>query len=284
MARIGIVFLGTECAGSEAVLGAMLAKRAAVQGVVLASRGDRAAGPGTLEGMAGAAGVPVVRAGGMGSGVVERIAGWGPEAVVAACWPWRVPAEVRGLPRLGCLNVHPSLLPVGRGPEPIFWTLRRGERRTGATVHLMDAGFDTGPVVAQAAIAVPAGVRAPALERRLMELGGRLLVATLPRLAAGEIAAVAQDAAAATAAPTPTAGDWAVPTNLPARWAFNFVRGVAPLGGPLTVEVGATGERHAVRDAIDLDEDGRMGVPAVNEGGGVLRVRFRPGWVRFRAG
>jgi methionyl-tRNA formyltransferase len=60
------------------------------------------------------------------------------DAVVVACFPWKLPPALLARPRLGGLNVHPSLLPLGRGPEPVFWTLRRGERRTGATIHRLD--------------------------------------------------------------------------------------------------------------------------------------------------
>lgn len=284
-----IVFLGMECAGSEIVLRALLAAGFDVRGVVLGGWGAAdEAEPGPMAALARAAGVatvPIGRAGEL-AGVVAELEGR-PDALVAACFPWRVPSAVRVLPRLGCLNVHPSLLPAGRGPEPVFWALRRGERRTGATVHVMDAGFDTGPVVSQADLDVPAGVRAPELEARLMALGGDLLVDALPRLAAGELAGTPQDEALATAAPPPTAADWAMSTTLPAGWAWRFARGVAPLGGPLAVLVGASGERIPVRDALDHDPAAGLAAATVwkgeGEGAGVVRVRFRPGWVRFAA-
>ena len=280
-----VVFLGMECAASEPPLAALFRAGIGVRAVVLpGGSGEPATAlEAGVAGLAGAARVPVLRVAGMGPGTVERIAAHRPDAVVVACFPWRLPRALRGVPRLGCLNVHPSLLPTGRGPEPVFWTLRRGERRTGPTVHRMDAGFDTGPIVARAEVGVPPGVRAPALERRLMALGGRLLAASLPRLAAGEIAATPQGEAGASRAPLPTADDWLVPTSLPGAWAYAFARGVAPLGGPLALWVGATGERYALRDALDHGPES-MAEPTVEEGNGVLRVRFRPGWVRFRLG
>ena len=212
--------------------------------------------------------------------VIAAIASWRPDVIAVTCFPWRLPTAVLGLPPLGCVNVHPSLLPVGRGPEPVFWTLRRGERRTGATVHLMDAGFDTGPILAQAATGVPLGIRAPKLEWRLAELGGDLLVRVVHSLAAGTARPRAQDDARATRAPYPTAADWRVTTDLPAGWAYGFVRGVAPLGGPLELGVLATGERFRLRDALDHDPTGALPTPTRREGDELL-VRFRPGTVRF---
>jgi methionyl-tRNA formyltransferase len=148
-------------------------------------------------------------------------------------------------------------------------------------VHVIEEGFDTGPIVAREEIETPEGVRAPELEERLMALGGRLVVEVLPRLVAGEITPTAQDATKVTLAPVPAAADWVMPTNLPARWAYSFARGVATLGGPLAVQVGGTGERYEVRDAVDYGEE-TMDARVVVEGGGVVRVRFRPGWVGFR--
>ncbi len=275
------VFLGMPCAGSANVLRALLGAGVEVAAVALAGRGDGGEGGATgPAGVARGAGGPVTWLGGA-EALAEAVAARRPQAVAAACFPWRVPAAVRALPPLGCLNVHPSLLPAGRGPEPVFWTLRRGERQTGATVHQMDAGFDSGPIVAQAGIAVPPEVRAPDLEARLMALGGELLVESLPRLAAGTLRPRSQPDTPATTAPVPSAADWALPTDLPAGWAWGFARGVAPLGGPLTVLVGATGESIPVRDALDHHPAAGPPEPVVREGEGVVRVRFRPGWVRF---
>ena len=277
-AGLRIVFLGMRGAASRPPLAGLLEAGFDVQWVYLA---DCARGRGQeVAGLARAAGIRHSRAGGVEPvlGLVDELR---PDAVVVACFPWKLPKELLELPPLGCLNVHPSLLPVGRGAEPVFWTLRRGERRTGVTVYRMDAGLDTGPVVAQEAIDVPEGIRAPELERRLNKRGARLLADTLPKLAAGAITPVPHDDALATSAPLPTAADYAVPTNLPARWAYAFVRGVAPLGGPLELLVGATGERYRLRDAVDYEPDGGMAEPVVDVGAGVLRVRFRPGVVRF---
>ena len=280
-----VVFLGMACAASQPPLAALLDGGFDVRAVVLpAGLGEHPKQGDSIGALARSRGAPVLEIQRLGQEEIATIAAHRPDAVVVACFPWKLPPPLLALPPLGCLNVHPSLLPVGRGPEPVFWTLRRGERRTGATVHGMDAGFDTGPIVAQAAIDVPEGVRAPALEWRLMELGGRLVVEALPKLAAGEIVPAPQDDARATMAPVPRAADWVVPTNLPAGWAFNFARGVAPLGGPLALHVGATGEQYAIRDAVDWAAEGELAAPAVDEGDGVLRVRFRPGWVRFRVG
>ena len=271
-----VAFLGMPCPFSVPPLAALLDAGFDVRAVVL-PQGD---GEHAVLRLARQASIPVVDVGGRWRpDEVAAIVAHQPDILTVACFPWRLPRAVRDLAPLGALNVHPSLLPIGRGPEPVFWTLRRGERRTGATIHLMDDGLDTGPIVAQEGFDVPDGIRAPDLEQRLAELGARLLVEAIPALDAGTVASVPQDDALATDAPVPTEADYLVPMNLPARWAFNFVRGVAPLGGPLTLIVGATGERYPVVDALAYDAGGTLDRPMVADREMML-VRFRPGVVR----
>lgn len=232
--------------------------------------------------LAHGAGIPILEIASLQHpAALTAVAAHRPDVIVTACFPRRLPAALLAVPSLGGVNVHPSLLPVGRGPEPVFWTLRRGERRTGATVHQMDAAFDAGPILAQEAIDVPSGIRAPDLELSLARLGARLLVPALRALAAGHAAPRPQDDALATYAAIPTATDYIVPTNLPARWAYSFVRGVAPLGGPLLLHVLATGERFSLQDALTYTEGESMERPLVRMGTDLL-VRFRPGTVRYR--
>ncbi|MGH2601887.1 MAG: methionyl-tRNA formyltransferase, partial [Dehalococcoidia bacterium] len=211
---------------------------------------------------------------------IETIAALRPAMIAVACYPWRLPRAILDLPLLGCLNVHPSLLPVGRGPEPIFWTFRRGERETGTTIHLMDERFDAGLILLQERIAVPGGARARDIERQLATIGGRLLVEAIDRVVAGSARSFPQDDTLTTAAPYPTNDDYVVATDRPARWAFNFVRGVAPHGGPLRLHVVATGEQFPLLDALDCTENGRLDVPALRHGN-ILTVQFHPGTARF---
>ena len=272
-----IVFLGQSCAAAAPPPRALLAAGHEVLAVVLAGR--RALHPGEPERVAVDAGVPVVWVASATEATAVMRATT-PTAAVAACFPWRLRRAAREIPPLGVLNVHPSLLPAGRGPEPIFWTLRRGESTTGVTVHRMDAGLDTGPVIVQRAMAVPDGVRAPDLERALMRLGGQLLVEALPMLEAGTLRPRPQSETGASEAPTPAAADWTMVTSLPAAWAWRFARGAAPLGGPLAVIAG--GEMIPVIDALDWSPHERLPQRIMDDGDGAFRVRFTPGWVRFR--
>ncbi len=120
-----------------------------------------------------------------------------PDAIVVAAFGLLLPQAVLDIPRLGCANVHPSLLPRYRGPSPIVAPILAGDSETGVTIMLLDAGMDTGPVLVQAREHVHPTDTAATLGARLAQVGARLLVEVLPRLAAGEIKPVPQDNAQA---------------------------------------------------------------------------------------
>ncbi len=172
-----MLYLGQPCAASAPPLASLLAAGYRVTAIVLAGH----LGPFLTEPERLAADYDIpLRWVASAAEAAAILRAESPDVAVAACFPWRLGRIARATPHLGILNVHPSLLPTGRGAEPVFWTLRRGESVTGATVHQMDAGLDTGPIVAQATIEVPAGIRAPDLEWQVMTLGGQLLVEALP--------------------------------------------------------------------------------------------------------
>lgn len=226
-------------------------------------------------------GIPVLLVGSLRRAEVAAvIATFEPDVIAVSCFPLRVPSAILQLPRLGCLNIHPSLLPVGRGPEPVFWTLRRGESMTGVTVHVMDQGFDSGPIVLQERVPVPVDVRLPAFERALAERGARLLVQAVAGLSCGVIAPVPQAHDLATTAPMPTGNDFLIPTDRDAEWAYRFARAVAPLQGPLAVLDVRTGKRIAVSDAIDWTRD-RCIESQQPIDSATIAVQFRTGSVRF---
>lgn len=166
---------------------------------------------------------------------VAALATYAPDAICVACFSRRIPQELLRLPRLGCLNVHPSLLPANRGPDPLFWTFRHGDAATGVTIHLIDSGLDSGPIVAQRPIGVPDGISEVALEHECARMGGALLVEALAVLAAGTATPQPQDEARATAYPWPAAEDFVITPERSARWAYNFGRGVGERSQPIVI-------------------------------------------------
>ena len=123
------------------------------------------------------------------------------DLLVVVAYGLILPAAVLSLPRLGCINVHASLLPRWRGAAPIQRAIAAGDDETGVAIMQMDAGLDTGPVLAEARCPIRPGDTAGSLQERLAELGPPLLLDVLARLARGPLAAQVQDDGRATYAP-----------------------------------------------------------------------------------
>ena len=152
-------------------------------------------------------------------------------AVVVAYGRILPPAFLRA-PRLGCVNVHFSLLPRYRGAAPVNWALVRGERETGITTMLMDEGLDTGDVLLQSPTTIEDGETAPQLLERLSFAGAELLSETLARF--GEIEPRAQRDEDATPAPILKREDGLIDWALDARDIERRVRGFQPWPGAYT--------------------------------------------------
>jgi methionyl-tRNA formyltransferase len=115
-----------------------------------------------------------------------------PDAMVVVAYGQILPSSLLNAPRLGTLNVHASLLPRHRGPAPVEWAILSGDSSTGVTIMQMDAGVDTGPMLAQERVPIAPEETAETLSKRLAELGASLLVPTLEKLGRNEITAKPQ--------------------------------------------------------------------------------------------
>lgn len=109
-----------------------------------------------------------------------------PDFILSFFFPWRIPPEAFSVAPLGTVNVHPSLLPRHRGPNPLGWTLRSQDPEVGLTFHRMEADFDTGPVLAQGRRPLHDEDTVESILQKVMELAGELLPDVLGRVAWGE--------------------------------------------------------------------------------------------------
>jgi len=226
-------------------------------------------------GLARSAGVPVLAAGRLAAEeTVNTLRELRPDIVVVACFPRLLPPALLRLPGHGALNVHPSLLPAYRGPFPLFWVFHDGIERAGVTVHLMDAGADTGDIVARRWLALPDGGAYADAERLCAEEGARLVVEAARALGEGRAMPRPQPATGASYARAPQPRDFVVTPDWSARRAFNFMRGVAEWDTPVRLHAGD--ERLTVRAAVAFDEEGTIGAP-IEHAGGQVRARMSPG-------
>ncbi|MEL6437985.1 MAG: methionyl-tRNA formyltransferase [Cyanobacteria bacterium J06621_8] len=137
-------------------------------------------------------------------------------------------AEILDLPRLGCVNVHGSLLPQYRGAAPIQWSIVNGDRTTGITTMLMDVGMDTGDMLLKSSTEIRLLDNAHDLAVRLADLGADLLLDTLVMLEQGEITPTPQNNSKATHARLITKADFALDWSQGAIELHNQVRGFFP--------------------------------------------------------
>jgi len=139
-----------------------------------------------------------------------------------------LPQDVLDGPRLGCVNVHASILPKYRGAAPIAWAILRGEEETGVTLMKMDAGMDTGDVLTIRRTPIGEDETAGELGARLGQLGAEAVREDLPRFVRGDLPATPQDSAAATTAPLLEKEMGLVDWSKPAEAVHDHVRGMNP--------------------------------------------------------
>jgi methionyl-tRNA formyltransferase len=109
-----------------------------------------------------------------------------PDLIVSGGFPWRIPDNVLGLPRLGAINLHPALLPRYRGPAAVEWALRNGDAELGFTIHRVAPDFDTGPILAQARIPITDEDDIDSLVAKFGSVLPRLLGQAIERVARGD--------------------------------------------------------------------------------------------------
>ncbi len=206
-----------------------------------------------------------------------------------------LPQEILDAPRLGCVNVHASLLPRWRGASPIQRAIEAGDTDTGVCLMQMDIGLDTGAVLARIRITIGADETADLLAERLAAAGADLLAAQLPALLAGELRAEPQPEDGVTYAALLRKEDGRLDFARPAASLAAQVRAMTPWPGATFEREGETWKLFAngltpiarVHEAVPgtvLAIDGEEAIVATGEG--VLRVAElqRPGRKRMGAG
>ncbi len=211
---------------------------------------------------------------------VSRIAAETPDLIVVVAYGHILPKSILDIPRLGCVNVHASLLPKYRGAAPINWAVARGETVTGITVMRMDVGMDTGPMLHVREMPIGGEDTAETMFSKLSILGAEALSEALRKLQEGTLDETPQDDALATYAPMLKKEHGRIDWSRPAREVRNLVRGMTPWPSACAMHAGRTlkvlssavaGESGAMREPGEVVSLGRDGI-AVACGEGVLRL------------
>lgn len=252
--------------------------------VIVVTQPDRPAGRGRMlrpppvRAVAEAAGIPVLQPARLREPAkTAALASYEPALQVIAAYGQILPPEVLALPRWGTLNVHASLLPRWRGAAPVAAAIRAGDEETGVTIMLVDEGEDTGPILTRRSEPIRPDDNAGSLGTRLARLGAALLLETIPRWLAGEVAARRQDEAQATRATRLRKEEGAIDWSRSAAEIARLVRAFSPWPGATTTLRGQP--LRVWQAAAEGSEGGAPGVVvAANEtidvgtGAGLLRI------------
>jgi methionyl-tRNA formyltransferase len=193
-------------------------------------------------------GLPVVqptklRTGEFGAWVVAQTV----DVALVVAYGRILPRDVLDGPRLGCVNVHASLLPKYRGAAPITWAVVHGESESGVTLMKLDEGMDTGPTFAREATPVDPDETAGELSERLARIGADAVTRWLPAYLAGRCPLEPQDASLATMAPMLEKDQGRIDWSKTAPRVHDHVRGMSPWPGAFTSARGKTLKVRATR-------------------------------------
>lgn len=226
------VFMGTP-QFAVPILGSLL--RSPYQVVAVYTQPDKPAGrrqrltPSPVKELAMEHKIPVIQPNTLKSAeVVQDLASLKPELIVVAAFGQILPREVLSLPKFGCLNIHPSLLPQHRGPSPVANAFLCGDLLTGVTIILMDEGLDSGPILAREKVGIAATDTTGSLTAKLARVGAGLLMDTLPKWLKGELEPQPQDESQATYSRLITSKDGEIDWHLPAVELWQRVRAFNP--------------------------------------------------------
>lgn len=159
---------------------------------------------------------------------LAQIQALAPELIVVAAYGRILPEEILDYPKLGCINVHSSLLPRYRGAAPINWAILNGDEKTGVTIMHMATELDAGDIITQAETAIDPDEDAETLYQRLADMGGALLISAVEQLAAGTATRTPQEAAGVTLAPMLGRELSPIDWKRSAQEIHNQVRGLIP--------------------------------------------------------
>lgn len=231
-----IIFFGSPLFAVPSLMALLSEQEIEVAAVVTqpdkpAGRGRQLTSP-PIKDVATMAGLPIKQPKGIrGEKFTAWCAGFKADLFAVVAYGKIFPKHLLEIPRLGCVNLHASLLPRYRGAAPVNWTLIAGEKITGVTTMLMDEGMDTGPILLREKQEILPTETAKELSQRLAVLGAPLLVRSITGLAAGKITPQPQDNTQASYAPLIIKEDGIIDWNLTATAIYNRWRGFTPWPG-----------------------------------------------------
>lgn len=165
---------------------------------------------------------------------IDAIKSINPDLIITAAYGQIIPKAILSVPRLGCINVHASLLPKYRGAAPIQWAIINGEKETGVTIMYMDAGLDTGDIISSSSVPIDDGMTGGELYDQLSVLGADLLIKTLKEIENGTASRKKQNDSESSYFPPLSKELGRIDWKKPAAEIYNLIRALDPVMGTYT--------------------------------------------------
>lgn len=189
---------------------------------------------------------------------IEELKQWDADFYIVAAFGQILPQTILDMPKYASINVHASLLPRWRGAAPIHAAIREGDSESGITIMIMDAGLDTGPMLTKHAIKIDDDETGQSLHDKLAEIGGELLIETLPKYLSGEVKPQQQDETLVTYAPQIKKEEGNIDWSQSAKSIERLVRAFTPWPGTFTFWNGTQLKIHSGNDGDGQAEAGMV--------------------------
>lgn len=206
----------------------------------------------SLEALARSVGCPLIDMGRPMAEVVKELDQMQVDIMLVSCYARKLPEAIIYQTRYGAFNVHPSLLPAYRGPQPLFWQFRDGVEDYGVSLHRITSSIDAGAVIARQQVRMPDGVNMQQAASIVMADVGELLASGLDKIVSGDTGTIQQESQASYQS-YPDSADFRVSCEWPARRIFNFMRATAHMGQAYPCEL--NGSDLLLRHALDFSAE-----------------------------
>jgi len=197
----------------------------------------------SLEALAYLHHLPIIELVGDYSESIKDITQYQPDLIIISCYPRILPAAVTSLAKLGCYNIHPSLLPAYPGPDPLFWQLRAGEQNMGVTLHRVTSVIDGGDILLQASLTLTDGLSKVEIDQVVANTAATLLLQALSdfnQLQLNEFSQNRPSANTSTAYQSfPQVSDYRINNHWSAQRLYNFISAYSRPGVFFDFEVSA---------------------------------------------
>jgi len=197
--------------------------------------------------------IPLIKLNKNYTNVASQIQSYQPDVILVSCYARLLPRSILSLAKKGCFNIHPSLLPYFRGPNPLFWQFREGINNFGVTLHRMTEEFDTGAIISQKSVKLQDGINKNEATELLANVASDLILEFLDDVSKNNIYEVAQDNTLSSYQSYPTKNDYTVSTSWSAKRIYNFINGYKEKGVSFLCEV--NGHSFKLVDALSYQNE-----------------------------